>query len=143
MPFCTLEEILTLCSQNSVCTDPNSDSVQTRFRPNRVCTESNFSWKTVSSRITYILSESVQTLYFRKYRESVFSTKTDSGRACTGSVQALFAFFENFVPTQYRHCTVPFSDTVPRGYRLPESKKCQYRATGNVHCRYIACFRRY
>ena len=54
---------------------------------NRVCTESNISWKTVSSRIAYILSESVQTLFFRKYRESVFSKKTESDRVCTYYVQ--------------------------------------------------------
>ena len=90
------------------------DSVQTRFGRNRVCTESCFG--------------SVPTLFWEC---------TDRLQPKTGPVQTLNAFFQNFVPSKYRPCTVRFSTRLPHGYRVTESKKCLYRVSGNVHCRYI------
>ena len=75
--------------------------------------------------------------FYEKYGASVFFGKPGLYREFTGPVQALYAFFENFVPSKYRHCTVRFSTRLPHGYRLTESKKCLYRVSGNVHCRYI------
>ena len=90
------------------------DSVQTRFWRNRVCTKSCFG--------------SVPTLFWEC---------TDRLQPKTGHVQTLNAFFQNFVPSKYRPCTVRFSTRLPHGYRVTESKKCLYRVSGNVHCRYI------
>ena len=93
--------------------------------------------------------------YFRsRYRPCIFENTESlffrTKQALTGSVQGLYnpvqalnAFFENFTTPQYRPCILRFSGPVRRGYRLTESKKCQYRLPEPVHCRYIACFSRY
>ena len=104
----------------------------------------------MSSRIIYILSESVQTLFFRKYRESVFLKKTESNRVCTYYVQRckdperVFSKFRTeSIPALY--CA--FFEAVTARLQTARVKKVSIQGlrqcTLPVHCRYIACFARY
>ena len=81
---------------------------------------------------TLFFFENTESLYFRKKQ-----SQTGSVHIMYNVVKTLNAFFQNFVPSKYRPCTVRFSTRLPHGYRVTESKKCLYRVSGNVHCRYI------
>ena len=108
----TLEEILTLCSQNSVCTDPKSGSVQTRFCRNRVCTGPIFHGKQClrvlhtyfPSRYRPCIFENTESLYFRK-------------------IQGLYRLGE-YVYNARRHC---FPWKIGLGTNTVSAKPCLYR----------------